>query len=123
MCSFRRPLSYLLCVLIPFFPGIFPEQANADSIDDYVISFETTDCNGQIGMGLVKITEIFRINPYQCPGGERAAQLLTKTEDSESPASVFIISPEEVKLIREEVRAWQAVKRQQLLNTERIIIN
>jgi len=123
MSSLKRAVSYLLCMLVFCSPGIFLQAANADSIDEYMISFETTDCDGQIGMGLIRITEIYRINPHQCPGGEQVAQLLTKSESGQGPAGVFIISPAEVKVIREEVKVWQAAKRQQMLNTERIIIN
>lgn len=123
MDSFKRTLHYLLCLSISFSPGVFLQAANADSIDDYMVSFETIDCDGQIGMGLVQITEIYRINPYKCPGGDQMAQLLTKNEGDKGATGIFLIAPEEVKSIQEEVKVWQAAKRQQLLNTERIIID
>ena len=113
-------LQYTLLVAVFFqFSGL----ASADSIDDYVVSFETTDCDGQIGMGLLKITDINRINPYRCPDGKQLAQVFTRKTEGISAANIFIISQQEVKVIREEVKVWQAARRQQLLNTDRVIIN
>jgi len=103
--------------------GTVGSAAHASSIDDYVISFETTDCDGRFGMGMIRITDIYRINPHRCPNGRQLAQLVTKGEDSNGPAGMFLMSPEEMKSIREEVKVWQAAKRQQMLNTDRIVID
>ena len=123
MDGLKQTRRLLVGVLICCLPALFLVPANAESIDDYMVSFETMDCDGQIGMGLIRITEIHRINPHKCPDGTAMAQLLTKSENGSGPGGLFNISPTEVKVIREEVKAWQAAKRQQLLNTDRLIIN
>lgn len=96
--------------------------AKADITENYTISFETTDCDGSYGLGVVALSDLVRINPYRCASGEILHQVLSRSHSISGSYEAYTISSRELKIIKQDIEAWRKAQRKLLEKGASVII-
>ncbi len=93
--------------------------ANASS---YQVTFETMDCNGDIGFATIGVDQIFKIQSAGCSGsdGEPLKQMLV--HDGSGSYNAYTLSEEESKNVRKEIKDYMASRRGLLDRSNAVIV-
>lgn len=103
-----NPVFLLATIIVCFFPSF----SQAGITDNYTISFETTDCEGSSGLGVLALTDLVRINPYRCANGTKLHQVLARpTLGIAGGYEVYTITSKELAVVKKEIAAWRKAQR------------
>ena len=93
--------------------------------DDYLVTFQTTDCNGDIGFASVGIDKIYKIETMKCdpPHGEEIRKhVLVSSRTDVTEYDVFTVSGEEAERISSEMKEYMRIRRDLLKRSDGVII-
>ncbi|MDH3347239.1 MAG: hypothetical protein OEM02_03950 [Desulfobulbaceae bacterium] len=93
--------------------------------DDYLVTFQTTDCNGDVGFGSVEINKIYKIETMKCdpPHGEEVRKhVLVSSRTDITEYDVFTVSVEEAERISIEMKEYMRIRRDLLERSDGVII-
>lgn len=96
-------------------------SAVADS-DAYQVTFETLDCNGDIGFATVGVDQIYKIQSAGCAGGDGKPLKQLLVHDNAGSYNVYTLSQEESVNINKEIKAYMDARRGILERSEAIIV-
>lgn len=98
----------------------------AGGLSDSQVTFQTTECNGDIGFASVDLEKIWRIKSAGCSVPDKPDQqlmhVLVKSTTGLVKYEVFTVDPEEAKSIQAQIKAHMAAKRKALEGGDTVII-
>jgi len=97
--------------------------ANAGS--SYMITFQTTDCNGDTGIASVEINRIYKIKTIACEPPYRAArrkQVLVTSKTLHGSYDVFTVDEKEAVNIQKQIQEYMDARRKLLEKGNPIIL-
>ena len=113
--------------LIRSYPGIVclliaAVYLNTATAADYLVTFKTTECNGDRGMASVQMDTIWRMSSIECRSpenpDEKLMQLLVKSTSGLTTYDVFRITPSEADRIQKQIDRYMDAKTRALENSE-----
>jgi len=94
---------------------------------DYLVTFKTTECNGDRGMASVQMETIWRMSSIECRSpenpDEKLLQLLVKSTSGLTTYDVFRITPSEADRIQKQIDRYMDAKTRSLENSDQHNIN
>jgi len=100
---------------------------NTAAAADYLVTFKTTECNGDRGMASVQMATIWRMSSIECRSpenpDEKLMQLLVKSTSGLTTYDVFRITPSEADRIQKQIDRYMDAKTRSLENSEQHNIN
>jgi len=100
---------------------------NAATAADYLVTFKTTECNGDRGMASVQMETIWRMSSIECRSpenpDEKLMQLLVKSTSGLTTYDVFRITPSEADRIQKQIDRYMDAKTRSLENSDQHNIN
>jgi hypothetical protein len=93
-------------------------------ISDFQITFQTTDCNGNMGIASVNVEEIYRIQSMQCDPGStlELKQVLVKSASGVTNYEVFTVTADEAKQIQDQIKFYMNSRRKALEKGSSIVV-
>ncbi len=91
----------------------------------YMVTFQTTDCNGDTGIASVEINHIYKIETVECDPPHQAAkrkQVLVTSKTLHSSYDVFTVDEKEAINIQKQIQAYMDARRKLLENGSPIIL-
>lgn len=89
---------------------------------DYLVTFKTTECNGDRGMASVQMETIWRMNSIECRSpenpDEKLMQLLVKSTSGLTTYDVYRITPAEATRIQQQIDRYMDAKTRALENSD-----
>jgi len=110
----RAILAACLCTIA------LPAALAADFPGALNVTFRTSDCAGATGLGSVNVDHVTRIQPYDCPGGRKLKQVLTRTPSGAN--EVFTITDDEAVKLEAQIQRIMDTRQRSLEQTKPIII-
>jgi 3D (Asp-Asp-Asp) domain-containing protein len=92
----------------------------------YMVTFQTTDCNGDTGMATVEIDRIHSIETVTCdPPHEQAKrkQVLVRSRTIPGSYDVFTVDDREAARIQQQIQAYMDARRKLLEKGNAVIIH
>lgn len=93
--------------------------------DDYLLTFQTTDCNGDTGFASIEIGKVYKVQAMQCDPPHQAEirkQVLTGSRTDITEYDVFTVTQEEAERIRMEIKEYMRIRRELLEKSDGVII-
>ncbi|RLB68835.1 MAG: hypothetical protein DRH04_06265 [Deltaproteobacteria bacterium] len=112
-------------ILAVFFLLFFIAAAAAAE-SAYMITFQTTDCNGDTGIATVEIDRIYKIRSISCEPpyqDARLKQVLVISKTLHGSYDVFTIDEKEAANIQNQIQAYMDARRKLLENGNPIILH
>ena len=100
--------------------------AGAAAESAYMITFQTTDCNGDTGIASVEIDRIYKIKSISCEPpyqDARLKQVLVHSRTLHDSFDVFTIDEKEADNIQKQIQAYMDARRKLLENGAPIILH
>jgi hypothetical protein len=91
----------------------------------YMVTFQTTDCNGDTGIASVEINRIYKIKSISCEPPYQAArrkQVLATSKALHGSYDVFTIDEKEAVNIQKQIQDYMDARRKLLENGSPIIL-
>ncbi len=92
----------------------------------YMVTFQTTDCNGDTGIASVEINRIYKIQTVACEPPYQAArrkQVLVTSKTLHGSYDVFTVDEKEAINIQKQIQAYMDARRKLLENSNPIILH
>ncbi len=92
----------------------------------YMITFQTTDCNGDTGLASVEIDRIYKIETIECDPPHQSAkrkQVLVFSRTLHGSYDVFTVDEKEAVTIQKQIQAYMDARRKLLENGTPIILH
>ncbi len=92
----------------------------------YMVTFQTTDCNGDTGIASVEINRIYKIETVECDPPYQAAkrkQVLVTSKALHDSYDVFTMDEKESINIQKQIQAYMDARRKLLENGSPIILH
>ena len=92
----------------------------------YMITFQTTDCNGDTGLVSVEINRIYKIETVECDPPHQDAkrkQVLINSKTLHGSYDVFTVDEKEAAIIQKQIQAYMNARRRLLENGTPIILH
>lgn len=105
-----------LAVLLSLLP--LAATLAAGSADALKVTFRTTDCSGATGLASVNVDHIARTQAYDCAGGRKLKQVLTR---SHGVNEAYTIAEDEAPKLEAQIQRIMDA-RQKALETNKAII-
>jgi len=115
----KKTMLVALFLVLFFAAGAAAETA-------YMITFQTTDCNGDTGMASVEINRIYKIETVECDPPHQTAkrkQVLVFSRTLRGSYDVFTVDEKEAANIQKQIQAYMNSRRKLLENGTPIILH
>ncbi len=89
---------------------------------DYLVSFGTTDCNGDTGFVSVDVRQIYKIRTIPCEQEIALKQALIRKQDGNEAYDVVTLTEAEARSLQEEIRIYTKARREVLQNSGALIL-
>ena len=92
----------------------------------YMVTFQTTDCNGDTGIASVEINRIYRVETVECDPPHQAAkrkQILVISKTLHDSYDVFTVDEKEAINIQKQIHDYMDARRKLLENGSPIILH
>ncbi len=102
--------------------------ANAGNVSTFVVTFQTTECNGDTGMGSANVDRIFRIQTLDCGavgarGGKLKQVLVRAGADTKTSAyEVFSVTDAEAKKIQGQIERYMDARQKAIESGKTVIL-
>lgn len=93
--------------------------SQATGTDIMKVTFRTTDCSGATGLASVNVDHIARTQPYDCPGGRKLKQVLTR---SPGVNEAYTIAEDEAPKLEAQIQRVMDARQKALESNKPIII-
>ena len=90
-----------------------------DFTDGLKVTFRTTDCSGATGLASVKVDYITRTQAYDCAGGRKLKQVLTR---SPGVNEAYTIAEDEAPKLEAQIQRIMDARQKALENKRAIIL-
>ncbi|NIA19805.1 MAG: hypothetical protein GWP07_05155 [Xanthomonadaceae bacterium] len=105
---------------------VFVIAVSASAGTPYMVTFQTTDCNGDTGIASVGINRIYKIETVECDSPYQAAkrkQVLVTSQTLHGSYDVFTVDEKEAINIQKQIQAYMDARRKLLENGSPIILH
>ena len=98
---------------------------SASAGSSYMITFQTTDCNGDTGIASVEVNRIYKIKTKECEPPYQAArrkQVLVTSKTLHGSYDVFTVDEKEAVNIQQQIQDYMDARRKLLEKRNPIIL-
>lgn len=100
--------------------------AFAGNVSTFAVTFQTTECNGDTGMGSANVDRIFKIQVLDCgvagERGRKLKQVLVRTGVRANAYEVFTVTDAEAKKIQTQIERYMGARQKAIEGGKTVII-
>ena len=100
--------------------------AFAGNVSTFAVTFQTTECNGDTGMGSANVDRIFKIQALDCGAagerGRKLKQVLVRTGAQANAYEVFTVTDAEAKKIQAQIERYMEARRKAIEGGRTVIL-